>query len=128
MINRKQCTITWHVDDKKISHTDENVVTDIIHELENYFGTFTVTRGKKHSYLGMNIEVREDKKIALDMIEEIKKIIEGFSETITGSVTSPATRDFYNTALFSKSLFVKRKEEFHSVTQKTAIYWKACAD
>ena len=30
MINGKQCTIVWYVDDNKISHVDPNVVTDII--------------------------------------------------------------------------------------------------
>ena len=30
MINSKQCTVLWHVDDLKISHVDPNVVTDVI--------------------------------------------------------------------------------------------------
>ena len=30
MINGKQCTILWHIDDLKISHEDPAVVTDII--------------------------------------------------------------------------------------------------
>ena len=29
-INRRQCTILWHVDELKISHVDSNVVDDII--------------------------------------------------------------------------------------------------
>ena len=32
MINGKQCTILWHVDDIKISHVDQNVVTAIIEQ------------------------------------------------------------------------------------------------
>ena len=117
-IRGKQCTIAWHVDDNKISHADKNVVTEIICELEKHFGSFAVTRGKKHSYLGMNIEISDDKKIAVDMIEEIRKIIPGFSETISGRVTSSATSDLYNTTSFSKPLVNEKKKEFHSVTQK----------
>ena len=118
MIHGKQCTIAWHVDDNKISHADEKVVTKIIRELEKHFGSFAVARGNRHSYLGMNIEIRNDRKVAVGMIEEIKKIIADFSEEISGRVTSPATRDLYNTTIFSKALINEKKEEFHSVTQK----------
>jgi hypothetical protein len=34
LINAKQCTILWHVDDLKISHVDPAVVTDVINQLE----------------------------------------------------------------------------------------------
>jgi len=32
-VNRKQCTIIWHVADLKISHMDKRVVEDIINKL-----------------------------------------------------------------------------------------------
>jgi len=32
-IERKQCTIIWHVDDLKISHADKNVVENILKKL-----------------------------------------------------------------------------------------------
>jgi hypothetical protein len=38
LINSKQCTIIWHVDDLKISHVDKKVVNDIIMRLGNKFG------------------------------------------------------------------------------------------
>jgi len=34
IINRKQCTIIWHVDDLKISHVEPKVVNDIIKNLK----------------------------------------------------------------------------------------------
>ena len=40
MINGKQCTIVWYVDDNKISHVDKNVVTDILEKLKGHFGNF----------------------------------------------------------------------------------------
>jgi hypothetical protein len=33
VINEKQCTILWHVDDLKISHVDPAMVTDVIDRL-----------------------------------------------------------------------------------------------
>lgn len=37
VIEEKQCTIAWSVDDTKISHEDPRVVTMIIHKLEERF-------------------------------------------------------------------------------------------
>jgi hypothetical protein len=59
IINRKQCTIIWHVDDLKISHVDPNVIEDIVNRIEEKYGKedpITVTRGKVHEYLGMTMD------------------------------------------------------------------------
>ena len=38
MINGKQCTILWHVDDLKISHVQGRVVDDVLRMLDEEFG------------------------------------------------------------------------------------------
>jgi len=58
----KQFTICWYVDDLKMFHEDPAEVTKMIHVLENKFGKMNVTRGNIHTYLGMNIELK-DKKV-----------------------------------------------------------------
>lgn len=40
IINGKQCTIAWHIDDNKISHVEQCVVDEVIQVLESHFGTF----------------------------------------------------------------------------------------
>ena len=55
IIDGKQCTIAWYVDDNKISHADPQVVTKVIENIEERFGKMTITRGKEHVFLGMNI-------------------------------------------------------------------------
>jgi hypothetical protein len=55
IVNDKQCTIAWYVDDNKVSHMDPAVVTNAIEKVESYFGKMTVTYGKKHCFLVMNI-------------------------------------------------------------------------
>jgi hypothetical protein len=55
-INGKQCTILWHVDNLKISHVDEAVVTKILERLNERYGKISplvVTRGKVHDYLSV---------------------------------------------------------------------------
>ena len=56
MINGKQCTIGWHVDDVQCSHVDPMVVEHMISLMGNEFGKdapLTVSRDKVHEYLGM---------------------------------------------------------------------------
>ena len=38
MVNGKQLTVLWHVDDLKISHVDSTVVDHILDELDLEFG------------------------------------------------------------------------------------------
>ena len=49
IIKGRQCTMIWHVDDLKVSHTDKEVVEDILKQLATKFGqdnTLTTSRGK----------------------------------------------------------------------------------
>ena len=44
-------TVTWHVDDLKISHKESTEVTQFIRDLGEIYGNkLTVTRGKVYSY------------------------------------------------------------------------------
>ena len=56
IIHGQQCTILWHVDDIKISHAEEQVVSEVLAELEIEYGKealLTVSHESKHNYLGM---------------------------------------------------------------------------
>jgi hypothetical protein len=43
MVDGKQGTIVWYVDDTKISHVDNKVVTQVIEKIEERFDKMTVT-------------------------------------------------------------------------------------
>jgi hypothetical protein len=78
MINGKQCTIIWHVDDLKLSHIDSTVVDNIIALLEQEFGNeapLTVTRGKVHDYLGMQLDFNTPGKLIVSMVPYIKSML-----------------------------------------------------
>ena len=77
MIEGKQCTICWYVDDNKISHKDQKVVDKIIKQIETKFGKMSSTRGNEHEFFGMNIKFK-DKKVKLNMKKHIKKAIDAF--------------------------------------------------
>ena len=44
IINGKQCTIVWYVDDVKVSHHEMDVVKEIVAEMEKIFGKAQTTR------------------------------------------------------------------------------------
>ncbi len=66
MINGKQCTIVFYVDDNKISHEDPEVVTSVLNQITEHFGELKVSRGVKHDYLGMDIEIK-DRQVYIGM-------------------------------------------------------------
>jgi hypothetical protein len=61
IVNGKQCTVAWFVDDNKMSHVDSKVVTEVVEKIEERLGKMTVTRGKKHVFLRMKIGLKLDK-------------------------------------------------------------------
>ena len=68
MINGKQCTIGWHVDDLKISHIDSQVVDNILNKLYERYGKeapMVTKRGKIHDYLGMMLDYNIDGKVQI---------------------------------------------------------------
>ena len=57
MATGHQVTIFWHVDDLKVSHKEKNAVTALAEKLGELYGPkTTVSRGKAHEYLGMDID------------------------------------------------------------------------
>jgi hypothetical protein len=93
VIDGKQCTIVWHVDDLKVSHMDAEVVSDVIEMVRKEFGNhkpLTVQRGLLHDYLGMTIDLSVKGKVMITMIDFIEKMLEEIPEDMDGEKQSPA--------------------------------------
>jgi predicted metal-dependent peptidase len=98
VIDGKQCTIGWYVNDNKISHVDPKVNDEIVRKIEERFGKMTVTRGKEHVFLGMKINFNDNGTASINMKEYLKEAIVAFWEDIT---TSPLRRQPKGTFLTS---------------------------
>ena len=46
--------------DSMVVHVDENVVTEVLAKLKEHFGNITVSRGKEHNVLGIDIKIQND--------------------------------------------------------------------
>ena len=84
IIENKQCTILWHVDDLKTSNVDPAVVSSVLADIDAEYGMIakmTITRGKVHKYLGMTIDYSSPGKLILSMIDYIEKFLTIFQNT-----------------------------------------------
>ena len=80
MVDGKQCTICWYIDDTKISHVDPKVVDQIISKIEDRFGKMTVTCCKAHNFVGMDLKFKDNDTVEILVQEYIKECFEAFGE------------------------------------------------
>jgi hypothetical protein len=119
MINGKQCTIIWHVDDLKISHVDPLVLEEIIRKISERYGKedpVTVNRGKTHDYLGMKIDFSEPGKVKITMEQFIENILCEVPASMSGTAATPAANHLFEINDTARKLTPEQAEQFHHVT------------
>lgn len=78
-INHAQLTVSWHVDDLKISHQNAEVVSDFVAWIKKMYGKIgevKVKRGKVHDYLGMKLHYDVQGQVSIDMIDYVQNMLE----------------------------------------------------
>ena len=93
IIDNKQFTILWNVDELKTSHVDPSVVSSVLSDIDAEYGKIskmTIMRSKVHKYLGMNIDYSLPGKVIFSMIEYIGKVLEDIPEDMKGGSATPA--------------------------------------
>ena len=118
MVNGKQCTITWYVDDTKISHVKSAVVASIINEIEKRFDKMTVTQGREHTFLGMKIRYTDEGTAPISMKEYLLEAIEESGLEISNTASTPARRDMFEVDPNAPALPANRSDVFRSVVMK----------
>ena len=125
IINGKQCTICWHVDDTKILHVDKNVVRVLVNNIEKEFGTMTVTRGKEHVFVGMNFKLNEDGTVSISMNDYIEEYIASYGEEISKNNTKTSTNSkLFNVDVHSIKLSEDKSDIFHHIVAKLLFVMK----
>jgi hypothetical protein len=98
-IDGKQCTISWHVDDLKISHVSHEVLDQIVDQLSEKYvkeAPLTVNRGKVHEYLGMTIDYSIPRKVQFIMNDYIENLLDDAPEGMTGDAATPAVHHLFD--------------------------------
>jgi hypothetical protein len=121
MVNGKQLTVAWHVDDLKVSHVDSKVVDDFIKQMDAEFGKETPmnqSRGKVHDYLGMLLDYSEDGCVKIDMTEYVNMILHELPAHMMGVAKTPAASHLFDINQEAERLGSEEKDEFvHYVMQ-----------
>ena len=69
-------TVTWHVDDLKVSHKDPFDIIKFTTYLSSIYGVkLMVKRGKVHDYLGMDVDFSQKGALKVSMIPYTGKVI-----------------------------------------------------
>ena len=106
MIEGKQMTICFHVDDCKLSHRKPKVMDQMIKWLQKEYESIfkdgsnkmTVSRGKVHTYLGMTLDYRVHGQVKISMIGYINEILAAFDKADPkggGTKTSAAPENLF---------------------------------
>ena len=123
IINGRQATIVWHVDDLKISHCEKDVVESILEDLERIVGgvsQLSTTRGKVHDYLGMTIDYGEPGSVRFTMFDYLQDVIASLPDDLrtNKNTTTPAADHLITVNPEAKALGKKQAETFHKYVAK----------
>jgi hypothetical protein len=132
IIEGKQMTICFHVDDCKLSHKKTKVVDRIIEylrqEYESIFedgsGEMTVSRGKIHKYLGMTIDYTVPGQVKITMLDYVEEILTAFEEAepkASGTKSSAAPENLFTVNEDCEKLPPDKSEKYHTIVAK--ILW-----
>ena len=117
IIECKQATIVWCVDDLKISHVSKSVVTTLVHQIESLFGKMTGMSGDLHTYVGMEIEFKEG-EVHIFNNDYLLETIELFGEELGASSATPVKSSLFQVTPDHPLLNEKKKTIFHSCVAK----------
>ena len=121
IIDGQQCTVCWYVDDTKISHKNPEVVSWVIDKIEQKFGKMTVKRGKQHTFVGMDIEFKDDGTVELSMDDYIKECVDIYdNQQRKKTCKTPASGTLFDDDKGEKAnpLSEQDAEKFHHATAK----------
>lgn len=129
MVNGKQLTVIWHVDDAKISHEDPAVVTEFVQWTDRLYGDdelgrVKAVRGHRHDYLGMILNYEEPGVVSIDMDHYVSKMLEDYEYPIKERVTSPANHALFQEYKTAKKLNEKERKHFHTMVAKALFLCK----
>ena len=118
VVNGKQLTIQFYVDDLKISHVDPKVVDKALSSLEERFGKLEASRGCNHEFLGMSIVFnKEERAVSINMKSYIEKAVREFGEDLSKikPVVSAAASYLFSYPVDDCPLTKSRSETFHTI-------------
>ena len=121
-LNNKQHTVRFHVDNILPSRVDSQVNDELTVWLQTSYGEIknvSTTQGKKHEFLGMELDFYEDDVCRVRHDSHVKDIIDSWPEKFKDTDKVPTSADLDLFEKCSRAFLEKEKREtFHSVIEK----------
>ncbi|CAJ1966079.1 unnamed protein product [Cylindrotheca closterium] len=130
MVNGKQLTIRFHVDDVLASHMEQQVLEDFFTWVNEKYGGLkgvTCTRGKNHTYLGMTLDFLKKGKMKICMDDYVDRMLSEFPVKFKDNEIqeTPAGNNLLEKGK-GAPLEKERHEVFHSFVAKS-LFLSKCA-
>jgi hypothetical protein len=114
LVNKKQMTVRWHVDDLMISHVDKGEILKFVKCIKDIYGDNLVKNvGKVHDYLGMTFDYAFGGEVQINLCKYLSSIIADFPEQITGVSATPAADHLFKVREDGKKLSKEQADAFH---------------
>ena len=122
MVDGRQLTVAWHVDDLKISHEKEEALDEFIGMMENEFGQdapLSISCGPAQDYLGMTLDFSEKERVVVKMHNYVKTMLNDAPSSMDGKAATPAAAHLFKVNTENPKLLNKDKKDLfvHLVMQ-----------
>ena len=122
MVDGKQLTVAWHVDDLKVSHEKDCALDDFIEMMEKEFGQdapLSISRGPIQEYLGMTLDFSVPGQVTINMSDYVKTMLNDASASMDGKAATPAAPHLFKVNTDDPKLLTKENQEMfvHLVMQ-----------
>ena len=81
-----------YADKNKLSQVDPNMVTNILNVLKGNIGDIVIGGGSKHSFLFVNITIRYDIKVEINMKYQFESSLKTFGEELSDRISIPSAK------------------------------------
>ncbi len=109
----KQLTVVWHVGNLMGLCEEDFKLTKFFCYLGRIYGTkLSMHMGKRHNYLGMDMEFKDDGMLEVSIIAYLKDVIKQFPEEITGKAATLAAEQLFA---------VRDKKETRALEEERAL-------
>jgi len=97
-----------------ITARNEAHLEPVLNDKTNLFGDITVTRGRKHNYLGMVLNLEQQDSLEVSMLSAVEELLNS-CDVGSGIASSHATVNLFRIDTSSNLLSTGDKELFHSI-------------
>ena len=124
-----QQTVTWHVDDVKVSHINPRANDEFCNWCQGLYGgtkegKVKIIDGKVHDYLGMRLNYETPNKVIVDMKNYIDNMCNEYPFELNGNVNYPWDLKLFNSENDCNILEKEQKETFHTFVMKCMFLTK----